>query len=146
MLQFEVHVVTAIAIAFHQTVIISIRSAQSVLCLIGTAADAQIVTHRDVVITEHLVLPIVTSLVLVQIEVIESTIALFEVADTRSSLQSLTLVQIHHILVRIHGVKCLADGLTLDVHVVANLGLTALSTLGCNQDNTVSTLRTVDSC
>ena len=146
MLQFEVHVVAAVAVSFHQAVVIGVCSTQREFCLLRTTADTHVVAHGEIVVAEHLILPIVACLILVEVKVIISTIALFEGTDTRVALHGLTLIEEHHVLIGIHRVEFLADGLALDVHVVTHLSLTTLGTLCCNQDNTVCTLRTVDGC
>ena len=87
-----------------------------------------------------------TLLILIQVEVSERTETLFEAADIRCTAESSTLIVVLNVLIRSHGVKSLGNVLSLNVTIVRNYGLTRLSTLGGNQDYTICTLRTIDSC
>ena len=80
-------------------------------------------------------------LILIQVEVSERTETLFEAADIRCTAECSTLIVVHNVLIRSHGVKSLGDALALNVAIVRNNCLTRLSTLGSNQDYTICTLQ-----
>ena len=85
-LQLEVHVVTTIAVSFHQTVVVGVGAAQRVLCLVRTTTNADVVAGRNLMVAEHLFLPVVTRLILVEVQVVERAETLLERADSRVAL------------------------------------------------------------
>ena len=100
MIQFEVYVETVITISLHQTVIGCVCTAQVELCLFRTTAHADIMRLRQFVVSKHFILPVVSLLILIQVQVSERTETFFEAADIRCSAESSTLIVVHYVLIR----------------------------------------------
>ena len=144
--QLEHESITREVVVFHQTTIVVVCARERELGLLRTTVQTQVVAVRKNIGTEHILLPIDSPNTLVEIEVVINTIVLFERCHVAATAEERILIVRHHIVVSVHCLQALSDGLRLQITVVVNLSLTCLCTLCRDEDNTICTLRTVDSC
>ena len=144
--QFEHESVTAEVIVLHQTTIVVVCTRERELGLFSTTVQTQVVAVRKNIGTEHILLPVDGPNTLVEVEVVINTIVLFERCHVAATAKESILIVRHHIVVSVHCLQALCNGLCLQITVVVNLSLTSLRILCSDEDYTIGTLRTIDGC
>ena len=143
--QLEEESVAGEIVVGHQTGIEVVCAREVELGLVSTALHTYVVALGKDVLTEQVLLPVDGLNTFVEIEIIENTELFVERIELTLASQSRVLIVGHHILIGIKYVYAFGDLFCLQIAVVVDLCFPCLRILGGDEDNTIGTLRTVDS-
>ena len=123
--------------------------AECILDVLGTTININVVVEGVTCTSVNQILPVVSGNVVVHVQIL---IVAEVVGVRRNLLRVVVVLQQSQLVLPCSIVACTEHTLLLGhllpavVSVVAHLGLTFLTALGCYQNNTVSTTATVDGC
>ena len=144
MVQFQAQVITTERRSNHDSLVINMSISKVELSFFRAASDREVVVEGMTYTTKHLILPIISRCRSIKVTIFPITkqIGIFALIVSQHRILTLPL----NIVSCRKSIQSLSHLLPRIVCVVRYTYLTLLTTLSSNEDYTVGTTRTVDSC